>query len=384
MHSPPCHRFAHIDLASHEKFASCAVVRTFFALLALLSSLLPLSLAAQGGNSHGEAWEQAREGRERIASGDFDGAIEKFSHAHKLQPDIAEFQIGLANAWFFKQDYKQSMGYCRPLMSGRKARPDAFQVYGNCLDAMGKPYEALETYRKGLKLFPDAGVLYLEMGTVEAGRDRNLEALGYFEQGIRVQPTLSSNYYFAAQTLFGLGDYAWAAHYAELFINLERNGDRVREMSRLLMSAYEKARIFDFETAYHWQFLQPTDPGMQATPHHAAMDEGHGAALMDTARVLTIHRLAETRRFVGHWLPTKLPDSPARALFEWHQTLVRQGIFEAYNYWLLYDAREKEFVDWLATHQRAYADFEAWFLLNTFHRHVKRPISRPTAVEEKK
>jgi tetratricopeptide (TPR) repeat protein len=373
-----------------QKIASSHIVHHLLRQITLFMGLLlgALYAFAQPEGAKNEAWQLATEGHELIAQGEFDKAVQKFSYAHKLVPDNIDIQLGLANAWFFAKEYTKAMQLCKPLFSGKKARPEAYQVYGNCQDAQGQSYEAFETYRNGLKRFPNAGVLHVEMGIVEAARDHRAEALAYWEQGIAVQPTLPASYYFAAQALFEAGDYAWAITYAELFINLARTGERVREMSRLLMRCYERARQYDYQKAFQWRFYQvaaPADAAALATPRvDSLLDAAFASEFTDTAATISIATLAEIRRFVCHMLPTQAPDDPMAGLWQWQQRIVKEGHFEAYTYWMLYDARQEEFLKWFETHRPEYEAFEGWFILNTFYRHIKHPILRVAVAEKQK
>lgn len=334
----------------------------------------------QPSGAANEAWQLAQEAQQAIGEGKFQDAAEKYSHAHQLVPQNADYTLGLAHAKFFLKDYAAAMSLCQPLMEGKAAKAEAFQVVGNCLDAQGKPYEALETYRAGLKRFPQAGVLYMEMGIVESGRKRDAEALDYWERGIVAQPTFASNYYFAAQNLLAQGDLGWAANYAEVFINVERTGERVREMSKLLMAAHERARVFDYDRAFQWHFFQMRDSVsgklLPPPPYHHLLDSAFGSEFMDTARTLGIRRLAEVRRFACHWIPQQLGTDPAMNLLHWQQLVAQQGHSEAYHYWMLYDARPDEFLAWYERNKAGYEAFEGWFLRNTLYRHVKSPVVR--------
>lgn len=352
--------------------------------------LCGLYAKGQPSGAANEAWQLAQEGREAIATGQFQVAAEKYHHAHQLVPSNADYTLGLAHAKFFLKDYAAAMALCEPLTEGKAAKAEAFQVLGNCLDAQEKSYEALETYRKGLKRFPQAGVLYMEMGILESGRHRDAEALTYWEQGIVAQPTFASNYYFAAQNLLNLGDLAWAAVYAEVFINIERTGERVREMSRLLMGAYERARVFDYSKAFQWHFFQVKDSlsggFLPPPPYPHLLDSAFGSEFMDTARTLSIVRLAEVRRFACQWIPQQLGSAPGANLLQWQQTVAREGHLEAYHFWMLYDARPDEFMHWYENNKARYEAFEGWFLRNALYRHIKSPIVRraPTTEEGKR
>lgn len=368
----------------------CRLVNRWLPHFILLLSLhVAASVAfAQPVGAETEARQLAIEARESIAAGEFRSAADKYARAYKLCPKNIDYQMGLAHARYFLQDYPAAMDLCRAAMAGKRAPVEAYQVYGNCQDAQGQSYEALETYRQGLAHFPKSGLLYMEMGILEFARHRDAEALQYWEQGIRVQPGFASNYYFAAQRLLELGDFAWAANYAELLINLQGKGDRVREMSSLLMVAHERARHFDFEKAFKWRFYQVIDtatglPG-NSPAYHRLLDEAFSSEFTDTTTAISIAKLAESRRFVCQWLPRQLPGHPMQGLLKWQQAIAKAGHMEAYHYWLLYDARPDEFLTWFEANEAKYAAFEGWFSDNSIQRHLKRAVVRPVNVWEDK
>ncbi len=372
---------AHCLLLITQKIASSQTVsrlHTYFLLTVFLC--LGRGVFAQPKAIKSEALQLAHEGDALLAQGEYDQAVQKYSYAHKLVPSDIGYRLGLGQAWFFIKEYDKAMELCSGLMVGRQARAQAFQIYGNCQDGKGMTYEALETYRKGLLKFPQAGILFAEIGLVEAARGESAAALDDWERGILAQPNLPTNYYFAARNCFEMGDYAWAGHYAELFINLERTGDRVRDMSKLLMACYEKARRFDYEKAFQWRFYQVPvlaagiPPPYPAT--HGHLDQAYASEFTDTSSTIGIHNLLEVRRFVCHLLPTLAPDDPAIGLWRWQQHVAQLGHWEAYTYWMLYDARPDEFLAWFENHGPQYEAFESWFSGDTFLSHIKRPVAR--------
>ncbi len=314
-------------------------------------------------------------------------AVQKYTYAAKLCPDNANYQLALAQAWFFQKDFEKAMEISKPFTSGKKAKPEAFRVQGNCLEGMGKNFEALACYRKGLKRFPSSGMLYAEMGVLEFSRKRDAKALNYWEKGIVAQPTYPTNYYYAAKKSLEFGDLAWAANYAEMYINLVRQGENVREMSKLLMQAYEKARYFDYEKGFRWHFLQNADSNYTIASdirYHDLLDEAFESELPDTSAHIGIETLTSARQFSCLWNLRQDPKSPALSLLNWQLQLQQLGHWEAYNYWLLYDAVPDEFMAWFKDNQPRYERFENWFLMNTFYRHIRKPMVRPQILESEK
>lgn len=347
-----------------------ALMRIVFLLLFWLGGLA--ALPAQTAALRAEACQLAEEGESLMRDSRYRDAVQRFTRAVALDGKSRPLQLQLARAHFFDQNYKACMGICQPLMQHKKPSMEAFQLYGNCQQEMGKDYEALATYQNGLQHFPKSGLLYMEMGILEFARQRDSVALIHWEDGIRVEPTFSPNYYLAAKSQYQRGDFAWAFLYAETFINLDRTGERVRDMSKLLYQAFIQARHYDYQGEFHWRFSK----AMLPSPLHVLLEASFQSSHPDTAWTPDIATLGEGRRFAAFYLQSRLPDNGAAPLFKWQQRIAAQGHFEAYNYWLLYDARPDDFMLWYETHKTEYEAFEAWFMRMPFQKYLKKPVLR--------
>jgi tetratricopeptide (TPR) repeat protein len=333
------------------------------------------SLSAQTAALRAEARALSAEGEELMREGRYRDAAQRFSRAVALDAKNRPMQLQLARAHFFDQNYKACMGICKPLMQRKKPSLEAFQLFGNCQQELGRDYEALATYAQGLERFPGAGMLHMEMGILEYARQRDSTALRHWEDGIRVQPAFAANYYLAAQAQFRRGDFAWAFLYAETFINLSRSGERVRDMSKLIYQAFLSARAYDYKGEFHWRFTSATQPGLD-TPLHALLAASFQSTHPDTTWTPDIATLGEGRRFAAFYIQSRLPESGAAPLLRWLQLIAAQGHFEAYNYWLLYDARPDDFMAWYESNKPQYEAFEAWFLRTPFQKYLKSPVVR--------
>ena len=84
--------------------------------------------------------------------------------------------------------------------------------------------------------------------------------------------------------------------------------------------------------------------------------------------VLSIASINLTRRaFIENWFGSKAThardlsiDYP-NVLFDWHKTMIANGHFEAYNYWMLSSGNPAEFEAWYGTNKEKYNAFAAWF-----------------------
>ena len=104
-------------------------------------------LWGQRGVMVAEARQLSGEGEALMREGKYGEALVKLDRAVQLDPGNVGYKIELGRVHYFEGRYVQCMGLVGPLMEGRRAEVGAFQLYGNCLDEMGKDYEALTVYR---------------------------------------------------------------------------------------------------------------------------------------------------------------------------------------------------------------------------------------------
>src|SRR5690606_28824665 len=96
-------------------------------------------------------------------------------------------------------------------------------------------------YEEGMKIFPNAGNLYLERGNIYLDRGFHDEAIINYELGIKADPMFSSNYYRLALLSLNSDNKFSGLIYGEIFMNLERTSSRTIEMSKLLYDTYKNA-----------------------------------------------------------------------------------------------------------------------------------------------
>lgn len=62
------------------------------------------------------------------------------------------------------------------------------------------------------------------------------KALFYYEKGIEVQPSISTNYYRAAQIYLNITEEIWSMIYGETFMKIERNSHRTKENGKMFLT----------------------------------------------------------------------------------------------------------------------------------------------------
>jgi tetratricopeptide (TPR) repeat protein len=226
-----------------------------------------------------------------------------------------------------------------------------FQIAGNIYKALEEVKEGEKMYRKALKKFPKSGPLFSEYGELLWAK-KDYEAIKIWEKGIKEDPSFAGNYYNAALFHFYTKDKVWSLIYGEIFVNMESLTERATAMKQLLLEGY-KDKLFsdanlmkgvDTKNGFAVAFLQ-------------TMNQQSSLAFKGlNTETLTMIRT----RFILEWFHQYGSRYPFR-LFDYHQQLIREGMFEAYNQWLFGTVENLAAYDqWIRTHAEAYNKFSGF------------------------
>lgn len=320
----------------------------------VLITLGLLSFFCHPGWSQTDASELYARARSFIQSGDYSNAILVLNRAVQLAPENAQYRKQLAFSYYLNRNLTDAEKVIKDVLNSEAADVQTYQIAGNIYKAKGDVKGAEKNFKRGLKKFPESGVLYNELGLIYFNERKYTDALDNWTTGIRVAPDYSSNYYNAARTYYYSKDKIWAILYGETFICLERFTTRTAEIKKLLLDAYKE--LFSSGAA-----LRPTLPTMgesgQATGtqpdfHQAvvnALSKGSGIVV---TRGVTPQTLVMLRtRFVLEWSNFYKLMYPY-ALFDYQQKILRAGLFEAYNEWLFGPADNlSQYKTWVTQHQ---------------------------------
>ncbi|MBS1818271.1 MAG: tetratricopeptide repeat protein [Acidobacteria bacterium] len=131
-----------------------------------------------------------REGIELHDKGEFDQAIAKYNEVLAKSPGNVTALFELAYSYLAKRDFAQSFATAQ---KGAEYTSDLLPMFydlmASSLDGEGKPEQAIEMYRKGLALAPDAAQLYFNMAvTYRESLNRPDEARAALEHAAALDP----------------------------------------------------------------------------------------------------------------------------------------------------------------------------------------------------
>lgn len=344
---------------------------------------LPLALMLVSGGAYAQqdslrAREKAIAAIRLMDGGEPEKSIPLLEEAAKLDPGNLDYPYETAYARYLMKDYGKSVDILRKLARRDDANDRVYQLLGNSYDMAGQREKAVETYDKGLKLFPSSGNLYLERGVMEVMNKEYGKALSYFEAGIAAAPMYPSNYYWAAK-IFGnyTHEEVWGMIYGEIFLNLERNTRRTSEISKMLYLIYKSEIKLDGDSA-SVSFSKNNvinlsyDPkgGPEALAEqlknlkmpYGGVYEPNLAIAVGNEKIINLQSLNNIRsRFLDLYQQkfrsmTKVPV----VLFDYQLQVKEAGFLEPYNYWILGYGEEQDFNNWRAANADLFNRFLEW------------------------
>src|SRR5687767_10271026 len=165
--------------------------------------------------SMGSLFTQAQEqslqetARSFMRQGDFDNAILVLNRALQQEPSSLDLQKDLTMAHYYKRDYVRALELVKPMLDRDDADVVTYQIAGNVYKALEEVKDADKMYKKALRKFPASGPLYSEYGEL-LWATKDYAAIGYWEKGIREDPSYAGNYYNAAIFYHYTKDKVWS------------------------------------------------------------------------------------------------------------------------------------------------------------------------------
>jgi len=301
-----------------------------------------------------------------------DEAIVLLEDAKSLDPNNIIYPYELAYAYYIKQNYTRVIKILKKIQNYNDSKDLMFELLGNAYFSIGKKKEAIEVYKSGLIRFPNSGCLYSELGIIELNSKNSEKALSFFEKGICVDPNFASNYYWASKIYFRTSNKLCGLIYGEIFINIERLGVRVEEISEMLYVIFKNSIILSTDSLVTVDF----DKNMLY---------GEPIILSDTLKSISFNMFCKPiilssignekiidMNSLDRIKTTFLKDyfikegfiSFPNMLFDYEYELLIYGHLEAYNHWILKKGNQNEFGVWYENNKAKWNSFLEWYSKN--------------------
>ncbi|WP_126245628.1 tetratricopeptide repeat protein [Chitinophaga rhizosphaerae] len=299
--------------------------------------------------------------RNFLRTGDYANAILVLNQAITTSPDDIQLKKDLAFAYYLRGDYQRAYTVVSPLVDKKDADIHLFQIAGNIYQGRQDWKGAEKVYQRGLRKFPKSGELHCDYGDLLQNMKNFDAALRYWVKGIEVDPNFPGNYYHAARSYMWTKEPIWAILYGETFINLESYTTRTAEIRDVVLECYKK--LFDDPAIFN-SVPGESAKGKKGDAINDFMVAFKGVMAKNVSVIATgiePQSLIMLRtRFLLDWYKFYGVKYPY-ALFDFQRKLLRDGMFESYNYWLFGPAaNQSEYKSWTALHKPDYDNFTAW------------------------
>lgn len=203
-------------------------------LIITLCSFLVFSLSAQVDQEE-KITTLISEGVELHDASDYQGAIKKYQEVLDMDSKNLLALAELALTYHVLQKYDDCIDACKKAIKHHKKNQQLISVYvtyGNTLDIIGNPKKAKKIYKKGIKKFPDAPMLYFNYGITLAKLGDTEESLECFQKSSQLNPYHASSHYVQSLIASDLRMRVPAILVGWRFLILESTGERAKIMQK--------------------------------------------------------------------------------------------------------------------------------------------------------
>jgi tetratricopeptide (TPR) repeat protein len=277
-----------------------------------------------------------------------------------LQKDSTNYDAWYeyAYSYYMQKDYTKALEIMQTQTNHAQATDQLWQMIGNSLDIIGKPEEAIAAYAKGLERFPNSGRLYVESGNIYLIQNKIEQAIPYYEKGIEMAPEYPSNYYRLARIYCNSENEIWGIIYGEIFMNLERNSQRTREMSALLYQTYQKAVSYE---KGQWQISFAKDASPFTIDFETTIGLAAAAYGIETKKPsINVASLTAIRKQMLEILREQ-DKTKGMVLYSFWQGIDDMNFWDAYNYWIFAQAPNDQFEKWRKSNATDFGYFVKWY-----------------------
>ncbi len=331
------------------------------------------AFAIYGQSDKEKAFNNAMKAIQEMDSGNIDEAIDLLKESEKLDPDEINYPYEMAYAYYLDKEYKKAIKKLSGLKDHKNVMDKIYQMLGNCYDMAGDEKKAIEHYDKGIELFPNSGILYLERGNMEMKKEEFISALGYYETGIMVEPEFPSNYYWATRIYLNSTEEVWGMIYGEIFMNIERNTQRTLNISKMLYDTYDSQITYTSDSSFSVSFSQNATITLDDISDTSDIRLPFGVGVYEPVLIFSMIMekdidLASLNRIRTKFTTSYFKDGHnekyPNVLFEFQKRVMDEGHMEAYNYWILNQGDEEEFTKWHEENEEKWTNFIEWFTEN--------------------
>lgn len=181
------------------------------------------------------------EGIKLFDNGDYKGAIERYQKALEIDKTSPAVNYEMSSTYFNLKEYDKAIEYSEKVISKNKLYVDqAYIIKGSAEDMMGKPKDAMKTYKKGIKDYPENHLLLFNLGYTAYKIKEYKEAQNALQKATTIKPSHASSHLLMAYVMDEQGSRVRAILALYNFLLLEPEGNRAEAAYKMLAGLQKK------------------------------------------------------------------------------------------------------------------------------------------------
>ncbi|MGC4102145.1 tetratricopeptide repeat protein [Ferruginibacter sp.] len=203
----------------------------------IISLLLIISLGIANANAQTpEVQDLVAKGVKLHDSGDFNGAIELYKQALAIDEKSPLVNYELSSSYFSLKNYEKAIEYADHVIDyGKDYVKDAYILKGSAEDLAGRSEDAVQTYKKAIKKFPDSYLLHYNLALTSYNNRDNKTAEESLQKALLIRPTHGSSHLLLGYVMQAQGSRVKSLLALYNFLLLEPNGPRTESAYKFLL-----------------------------------------------------------------------------------------------------------------------------------------------------
>ena len=120
--------------------------------------------------------------------------------------ETAKIYLQQALEYCDRQEWEQAAIACQKAINIFPNLAEAYKLWGNALQRMGKTPEAMDCYAKALEIQPDLAEVYARIGSLYARQKQWQQAVEYYQKAIIIRPNFTQAYRSLAKIWYLVGE----------------------------------------------------------------------------------------------------------------------------------------------------------------------------------
>ena len=325
-------------------------------------------------NGQDSLYLKIQQGIEFHDRGDFDGAIDVYNEVIEIDSLYLIAYAEKAFSLFSDKKYEEAIVVCEKVLNlpftEQNGMEHIFTTYGNCLDILNRPEEALEIYNKGIQLFPTYEMLYFNMGITYSKLRKYDEALLVFNMAILAKPDFSSTHNAVGRILKHRNNNIASLLALSRFLILEPKGYRAQPalliINDIMTAGVEKKGKRKVNININAELLETHDKVLENDFRSTELILSMAAALdydKKNKNKNEIERMVLKYESIFSSLKETRKDNFG---FYWEHyadyfiDLYNKGYVEEFTYWINSSFEYPYANDWLSKNKNTLNDFLSW------------------------